>query len=141
MTNVISETREESKCGGCNWETTIFYSFDSDVKEDKESWLCATCMIEVINENNYDIDTREITEVSEISDELSHELENKIDLVMDKIQDESIKTELRSIRDAIPCSCGNEEEEEKFECMYCHKKYDTDNQVQQCQGWHEETGN
>ncbi len=47
---------------------------------------------------------------TQISDELSHELENRIDLVMDKIQDESIKTELRSIRDAIPCSCGNEDE-------------------------------
>jgi len=47
--------------------------------------------------------------VSEISDELSHELENRIDLVMDKIQDESIKTELRSIRDDIPCSCGDDE--------------------------------
>lgn len=47
--------------------------------------------------------------VSEISDELSHELENRIDLVMDKIQDESVKAELRSIRDAIPCSCGEDE--------------------------------
>lgn len=108
MTKIISETRKESKCGGCNWEASTFYSFDTDIKENKDAWLCGSCMLDLVVENNYNIDVRGITE---IVDKLNHELENKIDLVMDKIQDESIKAELQSIRDDIPCSCGEDVEE------------------------------
>ncbi len=30
---------------------------------------------------------------------------------------------------------------ETFDCMYCHKVYSDDNERQQCQEWHEVTGN
>lgn len=60
MTKIISEVRSESKCGGCNWEVSTFYSFDTDIQKDKESWICGSCMLELVVENNYDIDTRGI---------------------------------------------------------------------------------
>ena len=60
MTKIISESRESCKCGGCNWEASTFYSFDTSIKEDKEAWLCGSCMIDLIVENGYDIDTRGI---------------------------------------------------------------------------------
>ena len=60
MTKILCESRESAKCGGCNWETSSFYSFDTDIQHDKESWICGSCMIDLITENDYDIDTRGI---------------------------------------------------------------------------------
>lgn len=52
MTHIISESRSESKCGGCNWETSTFYSSsDPMVANDKDSWLCASCFMDMLVEN------------------------------------------------------------------------------------------
>ena len=40
-----------------------------------------------------------------ITDKQSHDIQNRIDLVMDKTKDEKLLKELEDIRDSIPCSC------------------------------------
>ena len=59
MTKILSRS-DDQKCSGCNWETNILYSFDTEIQYDLDAWLCGNCMLDLIHENNYDIDTREI---------------------------------------------------------------------------------
>ena len=63
-----------------------------------------------MNENH----TRESWFVkSKLTDEESHDLQNRLDIVIDKIADKNanmvlVMAELIKIRDDIPCSCGEE---------------------------------
>jgi len=47
-----------------------------------------------------------------ITDEQSHDIQNRIDLVMDKTKDEKLLKELEDIRDSIPCSCDRRKKRE-----------------------------
>jgi len=51
---------------------------------------------------------RKVDEIT-ITDEESHDIQNRIDLVMDKIKDEKIRRELEEIRDSVPCTCGRDD--------------------------------
>tara|TARA_B100000029_G_scaffold307672_1_gene300435 strand:+ start:552 stop:728 length:177 start_codon:yes stop_codon:yes gene_type:complete len=42
------------QCGGCNWECNSYYTFE-DNKNEPESWLCATCMIDIIEGKEFDM--------------------------------------------------------------------------------------
>ena len=54
-TGVKDEDGEELyKCGGCNWECGSYYTFE-DNKDEPESWLCATCMIDIIVGKEFDM--------------------------------------------------------------------------------------
>ena len=59
MTKILSRQAEQ-KCGGCNWEVSTLYSFDTEIQHDLDAWICGNCMIDLVSENNYDIDTRGI---------------------------------------------------------------------------------
>ena len=64
--------------------------------------------------------------MNNISDYVSHAIQDELDSIMDIIYDDHIKMRLTKIRDSIPCSCGNEEEELIFKCDKCgHGNYIT----------------
>jgi len=59
--------------------------------------------------------------MNNISDYVSHAIQDELDSIMDIIYDDHIKMRLTKIRDSIPCSCGNEEEEGEEE--ECYKRF------------------
>ncbi len=53
--------------------------------------------------------------MNNISDYVSHAIQDELDSIIDVVYDDHIKMRLTKIRDSIPCSCGNEEEGEEEE--------------------------
>ena len=49
--------------------------------------------------------------MNNISDYVSHAIQDELDSIIDIIYDDHIKIRLTKIRDSIPCSWGNGEEE------------------------------
>ena len=64
--------------------------------------------------------------MNNISDYVSHAIQDELDSIIEVVYDDHIKMRLTKIRDSIPCSCGNEEEEFIFKCDKCdHGNYIT----------------
>ena len=55
--------------------------------------------------------------MNNISDYVSHAIQDELDSIIDVVYDDHIKMRLTKIRDSIPCSCGNEEEGEEEEWL------------------------
>ena len=49
--------------------------------------------------------------MNNISDYVSHAIQDELDSIIDIIYDDHIKIRLTKIRASIPCSCGSGEEE------------------------------
>ena len=50
---IISKQYEETKCGGCNWKTTVKYALENH-SIDKEG-LCGNCFVEMLIEQRYNL--------------------------------------------------------------------------------------
>lgn len=55
MMQIISKALNK-KCGGCNWDKDIFYSFNlPKLIKNKSKWLCANCFMDMLVENKAQI--------------------------------------------------------------------------------------
>ena len=60
----ITDTREDLKCGGCNWRVSTFFGIGDTVEQarsnfdDEEGYgkgLCSQCIAELLTEEQYEI--------------------------------------------------------------------------------------
>jgi hypothetical protein len=53
MKVICRNLEQDEKCGGCNWETSTTYSFESN--DIYKEGLCTSCFMDMIIENHMEI--------------------------------------------------------------------------------------